>query len=103
MTTQSTMRECSAALRARQSRRLLGSALTAFEESGVELAAGLLLDDLPGQQVVGNGAPRRARAHGPVLAVGVLAQWVATLRRFFGHQRQVGARWRHLLSLTSGG
>jgi hypothetical protein len=60
-----------------------------FEDASFHPAPGLLIDDVPGRQVVGQPTPLGACPHNPAEAIKNFAQRILALWRGFGHQRQV--------------
>jgi hypothetical protein len=61
-----------------------------LEAARIEPAAALLVDRLPGREVVRQQSPRRTRPYDPAQGVENLPQAVLALRRVLGHQGKVG-------------
>jgi hypothetical protein len=56
-----------------------------FKDFGFKPSLCLLVDNIPGRQIVWHQAPGRAAAHHPAKAVEDLPQWIVSLRSVFGH------------------
>src|SRR5262249_13703986 len=61
-----------------------------LEAAGGQPAAGLLVDHRPGGGVLGQGAPRRARADDPPQAVEDIAEVVDPLSGILGQETEIG-------------
>ncbi len=61
-----------------------------FEATGLDPALHLIVDGMPGRQVVRDHAPGRARVHDPAQGIEHLTQEVGALAGVFGQEREIG-------------